>query len=1013
MGRPEKAKQRHLQGSPQVMFPVGEEGDRLRSFQSAMKAGKIRSLFPLLFCNDCQLEMVYKHCDECGKECQQKYYCRFCGDVDKETCRHGPTNTFKIKDINIKTYFEKAQKRIGEKVVPDLIKGVRSTSNKDHVVEHLSKGILRAKHSIYVNKEGTTRYDCTELPLTHFKPKEISAPVKKLLEIGYTHDIHGVELTDPDQLIELKPQDIILPGFNSLEESGPKVLSRVANYVDDLLKKFYKMKTFYNIKKEEDLIGHLVIGLAPHISAGMVGRIIGFSETQGLLTHPMFHAGLRRDCFHKDTFIPIYNNQTWHIEKISDLVEKLNPTDVVDSFGTKEIKVSNYKTINEDKLVNVNNFTKHLPQNFIQIKTKLGRILKVTTNHKQIIYENGKKKIKTANNLQINDNLAIPYSLNINKKNIKEINLIKHLHKQEWVMVRDVNKNFPNIKHYAKEYFQKKEHDNYTSRDSYPIKFINKLITKRVIQDISKFTLAAKRDTVKIPTIIPVDEDFLKIVGLYIAEGYSRKVSGRLYQMYIAAQNKDVRQFVAQTMKKLFGLKISENKQDRLTYSSRIVYFLFTSILKCGSSAYEKRIPSIFLNLPNKKLGHLLTGYFEGDGSVSSTDLRVTFDTVSQGLLKDLDFVFGQMNIFVKNYTYTSTPGQLLKDFYIKKGREIPQFTITKGIIQSVFMTRFAKFIYFISSRKRNILDNLIKTKKATRIAQEYNDKLIFDTIISLESLPAEESYCLNVDNHRVIANSILTNQCDGDEAAVMLLMDAFLNFSRDFLPKSRGSTMDAPLVLTSFLDPAEVDDQVHGMDVVWGYPLELYEAALEMKNPWDVKVNGKKIEQLGDRLGTPLQYENMGFTHHVDNFNKGIQCSAYKTLPSMAEKLVGQMEIARKVRAVDLGDVAKLVIQKHFLKDIKGNLRKFSMQQFRCVKCNTKYRRPPLTSKCTECQGKLIFTISHGSVIKYLGPSLMLCDKYEFSPYLKQTLAMLQSQVDLIFGKEKDKQVGLGSFIG
>ncbi len=75
------------------------------------------------------------------------------------------------------------------------------------------------------------------------------------------------------------------------------------------------------------------------------------------------------------------------------------------------------------------------------------------------------------------------------------------------------------------------------------------------------------------------------------------------------------------------------------------------------------------------------------------------------------------------------------------------------------------------------------------------------------------------------------------------------------------------------------------------------YEAALEMKNPWDVKVDGKKIEQLGDRLGTPGQYENMGFTHHVDNFNKGVQCSAYKTLPSMAKKLIGQMEIARKVR--------------------------------------------------------------------------------------------------------------------
>src|SRR3989338_5919266 len=160
------------------------------------------------------------------------------------------------------------------------------------------------------------------------------------------------------------------------------------------------------------------------------------------------------------------------------------------------------------------------------------------------------------------------------------------------------------------------------------------------------------------------------------------------------------------------------------------------------------------------------------------------------------------------------------------------------------------------------------------------------------------------------------------------------------------------------------------------------------------------------------LQYEGFGVTHHVDNFNKGIFCSAYKTQPTMADKLLGQMEIAKKVRAVNIDDVAKLVIQKHFLKDIKGNLRKFSMQQMRCAKCNEKYRRPPLQGKCLACGGRLIFTISEGSVIKYLTPSLMLAEKYDFSPYLKQTLNILKTNIDVLFGKEKEKQVGLGTFL-
>ncbi len=551
MGRPEKAKMRQMTGSPQVMFPVGEEGDRLRSVQAALQAGKIKSSFPLFHCLTCDKQMIYSLCEECNTPCIKKYHCRVCGDLDKETCRHGKAVPYKTQEIDINYYFTKAVGRLHQKIFPDLIKGIRGTSNKEHLVEHLAKGILRAKHNIYVNKDGTTRYDCTELPLTHFKPKEIKTPVEKLRELGYDKDISGAELKDSNQLLELKPQDVILPGFDSLDESAPKVLSRVAQFVDELLVHFYGMEPFYNIQNQEDLVGHLVIGLAPHISAGLIGRVIGFSETQGLLTHPLYHAGLRRDC--------------------------------------------------------------------------------------------------------------------------------------------------------------------------------------------------------------------------------------------------------------------------------------------------------------------------------------------------------------------------------------------------------------------------------------------------------------------------------DGDEAAVMLLMDALLNFSRQYLPEKRGAkTMDSPLVLTSLLNPTEVDDQVHGIDVEWRYPLELYEAALDMKKPWDVKFGPeqKKIEQLADRLGTPLQYEKFGFTHQVDNFNKGVCCSAYKTQPTMEDKLLGQMEIAKKVRAVNIDDVAKLVIQKHFLKDIKGNLRKFSMQQMRCAKCNEKYRRPPLQGKCAACGGKLIFTISEGSVVKYLGPSLMLAEKYDFSPYLKQTLQILKANIDSIFGKEKEKQVGLGQFV-
>ncbi|MEM4756078.1 MAG: DNA polymerase II large subunit, partial [Candidatus Woesearchaeota archaeon] len=223
-----------------------------------------------------------------------------------------------------------------------------------------------------------------------------------------------------------------------------------------------------------------------------------------------------------------------------------------------------------------------------------------------------------------------------------------------------------------------------------------------------------------------------------------------------------------------------------------------------------------------------------------------------------------------------------------------------------------------------------------------------------------------------------------------------------------RGSrTMDSPLVLTTVLNPKEVDDMAHGLDIAGFYPLEFYEAACSFKNPWAVH-----IDQIKHMLGTPKQYEGFKFTHDTTNSNEGNLISAYKVLPSMKEKLEGQMKLATKIRAVDDTFVADLVIQKHFLKDILGNLRKFSQQQFRCVNCNEKFRRPPLAGKCPACEGKIIFTISEGSIIKYLEPSLELASVFNVNPYIKQTLDLAKLRIESVFGKEKEKQVGLGSWI-
>ena len=58
-----------------------------------------------------------------------------------------------------------------------------------------------------------------------------------------------------------------------------------------------------------------------------------------------------------------------------------------------------------------------------------------------------------------------------------------------------------------------------------------------------------------------------------------------------------------------------------------------------------------------------------------------------------------------------------------------------------------------------------------------------------------------------------------------------------------------------------------------------------------------------------------------------------------------------------------------------------------------------------------MIFTVTEGSIKKYLGYSIDLANKYDLPPYLKQSLELTSEAIDSIFGKETEKQEGLSTF--
>ena len=200
-----------------------------------------------------------------------------------------PVSRPAVQKIDLNALMDKAMHKIGMTSVPE-VKGVQGMISKNKTPEALEKGLLRSVRDISVFKDGTIRFDMTDVPVTHFRPREIGLTIEKAHQIGYTKDVKGNELTDPEQVCELRVQDI-LPSI-----SCGDYMVKIADFIDDLLEKYYELPRFYNAKCKEDLIGCLTIGLAPHTSGGILCRIIGYTKTNVGYATPLLPCCKEKEC---------------------------------------------------------------------------------------------------------------------------------------------------------------------------------------------------------------------------------------------------------------------------------------------------------------------------------------------------------------------------------------------------------------------------------------------------------------------------------------------------------------------------------------------------------------------------------------------------------------------------------------------------------------------------------------------------------------------------------------------
>jgi DNA polymerase II large subunit len=1006
MARPEKAHERKMKPAVHCLFPLGAAGTDRRSLK---KANEVRRF---------SADVGRRTCPECGKF-TFRYICPGC---NTHTIHKGEV-VIEKKILDFYTIYGEARKNIGMGSPPEA-KGVKGLMSKFKTPEPLEKGLLRAKNEVFVFKDGTIRFDMTDVPLTHFRPREIHTPFQKLRELGYTHDMDGRELESDEQLLELKVQDILC------SRRGMDYFFRATHFIDELLVRFYKLPAFYNLEKAADLVGHLVVGLAPHTSGGVLGRIIGHGNARVGYAHPFYHAAKRRNCLSGDTKVLLSDGTSSTLKGLFE--NAVSSIRAVDDVGTEMKDITGPEVISMEpsggplRRETIKNVIRTpSPDNWIEIRTRGGRHITASPYHQLFIHDHDNTKLSRmrAHSVKIGDSLVVPGHVDIGVENTDRIDLFDVLVKASVpdVMIRNTDGWMIETIIAAGGYkvvedtlgMKGKALTNYAYRDSYPLEIAVRIaaLTGKDLADMPlSVKLAAKWDTVEMKRFIEVNSEFCRFLGYYIAEGFCRISRGSFYQIGLSSSEKDIREDIVRCIKSAFGINPSL-RGDVITLSGRLIAFLMRDIWKTGSRALDKRIPESFRRLPLSKIAHLLAAYMAGDGHVEKGRLTVKATSANLNLLRDIQLQLKRFGIHSKFRHERRRGGGVVREFYASRGKITPFFDSHSLIIRSTDARLFHDLVGIASKRKMDALKEVLPKERGRRAGRF--GKHFLDPVSEVRMVAARDKHVYDIEvanTHSFLTEDLLvTSNCDGDEDCLMLLLDGLLNFSKSYLPGTIGGQMDAPLVLSTRLDPSEIDKEAHNIDVLNRYPVEFFDAAVRQESPKEVD---DIMDKVAARISFPAQYEGFGFTHDTKDISEGITTTAYKTLGSMDAKINGQLNLATKIRAVNDSFVAAKVIESHFMPDMMGNMNAFSRQKMKCSACGMSFRRPPIKGACLSCGSKkLHLTVHRGMVEKYIKTSKKIAERYDLPEYTVQRIELIEKAMESLFNNDKVKQTGLWDF--
>jgi len=306
------------------------------------------------------------------------------------------------------------------------------------------------------------------------------------------------------------------------------------------------------------------------------------------------------------------------------------------------------------KFERVKVFTKREYSSLIEIKTSIGKSIKVSDRHPMIVKDGEQYSVKLANELTIDDKIPVITKLPTIFKD-ERINLIDlFVDKSLKIRVKIKNGSWKDYSEFISKRYLGVRVSNFKYWDYLPLdKYL--LIRDNLNIDENKLILVTGRgsSTSKVPAIFNINKNFARFIGYYLSEGCLTKDNHTIRtRITINQDENELLEDIVSIIKSWemsYSIYRDKNFNSQTIKISNRLFGLMLESLNVGKDSYSVKIPDKILFNEDTIRWELLKGLFRGDGGFSLPS-KISYFTSSKVMFEQIMLLLHNFNIFPYNY---------------------------------------------------------------------------------------------------------------------------------------------------------------------------------------------------------------------------------------------------------------------------------------------------------------------------------------------------------------------------